>query len=126
MLARFRASIFTATPTVRLARLSQVGNIVTATVDFNGTLKAVTPTYIDATLPSGFLPLNDLQYNPAKILNNATFEAGAVRATLRAAIGITRAALWVAGLWPPARSKARRMGNAYRNLGRAAEEGGRA
>jgi hypothetical protein len=46
---------------------------------FTGTLKAVSPTYVALTVPSWALPVNNNLYTPANVLNDVTYETGAIR-----------------------------------------------
>jgi hypothetical protein len=73
------ATTFSGAVTTTLARYSRIGNTVTATVNFSATLNAVTPAYIDLTLPAGISPVNNVTYSPASVLNDTTYETGFVR-----------------------------------------------
>ncbi len=70
---------FTVTPTVNLSRLVRNGNMVSVAVNYAGTLNAIAPVQIRASLPAGAKPANDV-FSPANILNNVTRETGEVRA----------------------------------------------
>lgn len=74
------ATSFTGTPTTTLAKISRNGNVVTVTISYSATLKAITPVYVALTLPIGASPANSTTYSPANILNDVTYETGVVRA----------------------------------------------
>lgn len=84
------ATTFTATPTTVLARYKVVGKTVHISVSFSATLKAVTPTRIDMTLP--VTPF-DYQYGYALVVNGAAYEAGTIRANSGGGLSMFRNAI---------------------------------
>lgn len=85
------ATTFAATPTTTLARYSRVGNVVTITLNYSGTLNAVTPGIIFLTLPAGVSPSNSDTYSPAVVYNSTGFETGIARVTTDGRVAIYRA-----------------------------------
>jgi hypothetical protein len=65
--------------TIFVARYSRDGNLTTVIVYYGTTLNAVTPNYIELTLPPGVVPLSSNQRIACDILNNVTREVGIAR-----------------------------------------------
>lgn len=75
------AATFTGTPTTTVARYSTRGKQVSVTIVWSSTLNAVTPNYIQMTLPTGVTPIDDNQYGSCGVNDNAAVAAeGACRA----------------------------------------------
>lgn len=78
------------TVTTTLARYKRTGKILHITLQFSGTLNAVTPNYISVTTAG--IPLqNDQTYTPACISNAGTFETGLARSQAAGTIRFHRA-----------------------------------
>lgn len=78
------------TVTTTLAHYKRTGKILHITLQFSGTLNAVTPNYISVTTPG--IPLqNDQTYSPACISNAGTFETGVVRSQAAGTLRFHRA-----------------------------------
>lgn len=73
------ATTFSGAVTTTLARYTIIGKIVHVAVNFSGTLNAVIPVNLRLTLPTGVVPVNDVTYSPAIVVNGATMEAGMTR-----------------------------------------------
>jgi len=74
------AATFTGTPTTALARISYLtDNMVAVTIDFSSVLNAVTPAYIEFSLPPESNPFTSSMWTPCSIFNNTTFETGIAR-----------------------------------------------
>jgi hypothetical protein len=73
------SATFTGTPTTTLARYSISGNTCTVVINWASTLKAVSPAYIDLTLPSSITVAQTNTYSSVTILNDATYETGQIR-----------------------------------------------
>lgn len=70
---------FAATLTTNLARYCRIGNTVFVEINYQGTLNAVTPVNIRATLPTGVSPQSASVWTPASVLNAVTYETGLCR-----------------------------------------------
>lgn len=73
------AATFTATPTSVKATISRIADTITVNINFTATLKAVSPNYIDVTVPAWATPPDSDIYSPANVLNDTTYETGIVR-----------------------------------------------
>lgn len=67
------------TVTTTLGRFRTVGRKCELALTYSATLNAVTPNYIEASLPPGVTGANDQTWNPASVSNAGTFETGFVR-----------------------------------------------
>lgn len=74
------ATTFSGAVTTTRASYRIVGKRAEVEVYYAATLNAVTPNYVELTLPSGADPSGDNSRNPSDVLNNATRETGIVRA----------------------------------------------
>jgi len=75
--------------TKRLFKYKLIGKSLHLAINFDGTLQAVTPAYIDLTLDTGLLPVTDDQGKACVIVNN-TDETGAVYALSSGVLRIYR------------------------------------
>ena len=87
------ATNFTATPTVNKSRINRVGNTVTLILNFDATLKAVSPAYIAFTVPSWAAPLDNNEWSTATVLNDVTWGTAEVRTITGGPLRIYRTGL---------------------------------
>lgn len=74
------AATFTGTPTTALARISYLtDNMVAVTINFSSVLNAVTPAYLEFTLPLESNPLTSSMWTPCSIYNSTAWETGFAR-----------------------------------------------
>lgn len=73
------AATFTATPTTTKATISRIADTITVNIYFTSTLRAVTPNYIELTLPTWAAPKDNNLWTPANVLNDTTYETGILR-----------------------------------------------
>ena len=59
-----------------VARCKVNGKSLFLNINFSGLLNAVTPTYLSATLPSGYTLQSSGLFTPAVLRNNGTYETG--------------------------------------------------
>jgi len=76
--------------TTTLARYKRVGKILYVTLQFSGTLNAVTPNFISVSTP-GIALQNSETYSPAVISNAGVFETGIVRSLAPGTLNFYRA-----------------------------------
>lgn len=69
------AASFTAAPTVIIARYKAIGKTLILDVNWTATLNAVTPNYLEFTIPTGTLH-NGISWIPCPILNAGVYEIG--------------------------------------------------
>jgi len=77
--------------TTTLASYKSLGRQLNLALNFSAILLAVTPGYIIATLPTGFLPTNSNQYFAVPIKIGSTWETGMARLDSTGTVYIYRA-----------------------------------
>ena len=85
------AATFSATPASVKTTISRIAETVTVNINFTATLLAVSPAYIDVTVPAWATPIDGNAYTPANILNAVTYETGTVRTLNTGALRFYRA-----------------------------------
>lgn len=73
------ADTFTGAVTITKARFFLIGRRLFIEITWSATLKAVTPAFINITLPTGLLSESNNVWKDVRVLNNATWEAGQLR-----------------------------------------------
>lgn len=84
------AATFNGSVTTTLARYSVNGKVATVNVYYTATLNAVTPGYIELTLPGGVLPQSSNQRTTADVSNNSLRELGVARSISTGSIRVYR------------------------------------
>lgn len=85
-----QAATFAVGPTISIAAINPTGKYAFLRLRWSGTLQAVTPAYIEVSLPAGFTVVDAVTRTIAYITNAGVSEAGEVRYNASAALRFYR------------------------------------